>query len=317
MTSSAFAADTTAYVAARSITDLTPIATIQVGKTADWVTITPQAVWVGSTGPDAVHRIDPVTNKLIATVAVPGEPCAGLATGSGSLWVPLCSQPPKLAKVDLYTNRLTAVFNIGPAGAEGGVATSADSVWLITDTKGSLVRIDPITGVIRKTVRVPPGSYNPLYSDDQIWVTRAEGAELTSIDPATGVILATVRTGPHPRFLTAGAGSVWTLNQGDGSLTRVDAHTRQVTATIALGTPGPGGDISFGGETVWTTVAKVPLSATNTATSALSCQWSGPGGDSLSVGHGAIWITDYHAGTLSRLDLQSTLTQCYSPPTAR
>jgi hypothetical protein len=30
-------------------------------------------------------------------------------------------------------------------------------------------------------------------------------------------------------------------------------------------------------------------------------QWVGPGGDSLAIGSDAIWLTDYHKGTIARL----------------
>jgi len=303
-------AEVQAAVAARPMSELQPIVTIHVGKTADWVAITSDAVWVGSTGPDAVHRIDPKTNKLVATVKLPGEPCAGLATGFGSLWVPLCSQPSTLAQVDLKHNALKAVMNVGPAGPEGGVTTSSDSVWLVTDKNGSLARIDPGKGVVRQTIKVPAGSYNPFYFDGQVWVTHSDGSEVTSVDAQSGAVLGTAKTGPNPRFLSAGAGAVWTLNQGDGSLTRIDPRTRQATQTIALGTPGHGGDISVGGGMVWTTMAKVPLSATEASTTVLRCQWTGPGGDSLGIGHGAIWLTDYHGGTISRLQMQTVLGHC-------
>ncbi|MDP9011047.1 MAG: PQQ-binding-like beta-propeller repeat protein [Pseudomonadota bacterium] len=291
---------------------LAPTATLHVGKTADWVAITPDAVWVGSTGPYGVHRIDPKTNSVAATVSLPGEPCAGLATGFGSLWIPLCGKTKMLAKVDLNSNELTRLFKLGPAAPEGGIATSPDSVWLVVDKRGSLARIDPVTGAIRQTVQIPAGSYNPLYSEGRIWVTRAAGSELTSVDAVTGTVGATARTGPGPRFLTAGAGAVWTLNQGDGTLTRVDMVSRQATKTIDLGTPGPGGDISFNKGMVWTTMPKVPLSAVDTASGSLLCRWTGPGGDSLGIGHGAIWLTDYHAGTISRIGLDDALARCRS-----
>jgi streptogramin lyase len=215
-----------------------------------------------------------------------------------------------LAKVDLLSNKLLNVFNIGPAAAEGGVTASPDSVWLVIDKEGSLARINPATGTVRQTIQVPAGSYNPFYSDGQVWVTRADGAEITAVDAVTGQVSATAQTGPGPRFLTAGAGAVWTLNQGDGSLTRVDMQTRRATKTIALGTPGHGGDISFGGGMVWTTMWKVPLSVIDGASAALLCQWKGPGGDSLGIGHGAIWLTDYHAGTVSRIELDDPLAHC-------
>ncbi len=294
----------------RPISELPPTAVIQLGKTADWVAITSNAVWVGSTGPDAVHRIDPRSRQRVATIELNGQPCAGLATGFGSVWVPLCGRPSTLAKVDADRNTVTAVFRVGPAAEEGGVTTSDDSVWLVTDREGSLVRIDPDTGAIRQTVRIPAGSYNPRFSDGQIWITRAEGAEVTVVDAVTGTVRGTVATGPGPRFLSAGAGSIWTLNQGDGSLTRIDARSRQVARTIALGTPGHGGDIAFGGGMIWTTMAKVPLSAVDTADSSLLCQWVGPGGDSLGIGHDAIWLTDYHGGTVTRFDLQDAISRC-------
>jgi streptogramin lyase len=302
--------DAVKVIAPRAIGELRRTATLHLGKTADWVAIAPDAVWVGSTGPFAVHRIDPKTNKRVATVKLPGEPCAGLATGFGSLWVPLCGRTKMLAKVDLESNKLLNVFKIGPAAAEGGVTASPDSVWLVVDKDGSLARLDPSTGTVRQTIRVPPGSYNPFYSDGQVWVTRADGGEITAVDATTGVVSATAQTGPGPRFLTAGAGAVWALNQGDGSLTRVDIRTRTATKTIPLGIPGHGGDISFGGGMVWTTVWKVPLSVVDGTSAALLCQWQGPGGDSLGIGDGAIWLTDYHAGTVSRIELDDTLGHC-------
>ena len=191
--------------ARRPMSELKPQAVLHLGKTADWVAITPDAVWVGSTEPNAAHRIDPRTNAVVATVALDGEPCAGLAAGHESLWVPLCGTSPTLAKIDLATNRLVDSFKVAGVSSEGGVTTSADSVWLVVDKDGTLARIDPAKGEVRQTVRVPAGSYNPRFNEGVVWVTRADGAEITAVDVKTGAIGATVRTGPGPRFLTAGA----------------------------------------------------------------------------------------------------------------
>jgi streptogramin lyase len=309
--------------AARDIAELEVLATFHLGKTADWVAITADAVWVGSTGPFAVHRIDPAANRLVASVNLPGEPCAGLTTGAGSLWVPLCTAAPSLAKVNLGSNKLESIFAVGPAAEEGGVAYGAGSVWLIVNKSGALKRIDPRNGDILATFRVPPGSYNPIFSHGALWVTHVDGRELTGIDSTTGKITASVGTGPHPRFLTAGAGAIWTLNQGDGTLTRIDTRSGRA-ATIPLGTPGHGGDIAFGAGMVWTTMAKMPLSLVDASAARLLCQWAGPGGDSLGIGHGAIWLTDYHAGTVSRIALKDALARCpavrtqpVSPPLAQ
>ena len=298
--------------ARRLMSELKPQAVIHLGKTADWVAIAPDAVWVGSTEPNAVHRIDPRTNAVVATVMLDGGPCAGLAIGLDSLWVPLCSASPTLAKIDLASNRLVASFKVGGVSSEGGVTTSEDSVWLVVDKDGTLASIDPGTGDVRQKIRVPRGSYNPRFNEGMVWVTRADGAEITAVDAKTGKIRASVRTGPGPRFLTAGAGAIWTLNQGDGTLTRIDASAAHATKSIPLETPGHGGDIAFGGGMIWTTMMKTPLSMIDAETETLRCQWTGAGGDSLGIGHRAIWLTDYHGGTISRFDLDDTKRACAS-----
>jgi hypothetical protein len=80
-------------------------------------------------------------------------------------------------------------------------------------------------------------------------------------------------------------------------------RTRRVTGSVALGTPGHGGDIAFGGLMVWTTMMGVPLTAVEPGDKEIFRQWVGPGGDSLAIGHGAIWLTDYHKGMIERLSL--------------
>jgi len=300
-------------VAMRSMSDLQIAATIPIGKTADWVAVTSNGVWIGSTGPDAVSEIDPQTNRA-TRVELPGEPCAGLAVDNDSLWAPLCGTKhtrPQLAKVDLKTRTLARTFDIGPAGPEGGVAVGAGSVWMITDKHGSLARIDPISGSILQTVHVPPGSYNPHFSDGHIWVTRVAGAEVTSVDANTGAVVAHRITGQHPRFLTAGAGAVWTLNQKFGTISRIDV-TGGRTLTVPLHTPGFGGDITYAEGRIWSTAmpSKVPLSIVDATKSVVLCQWKGEGGDSIGYGFGAIWLTNYHAGTVSRIELNDLAAEC-------
>ena len=78
----------------------------------------------------------------------------------------------------------------------------------------------------------------------------------------------------------------------------------------ALRTPGYGGDIAFMHGTVWTTMMKVPLSATDALTGKLERQWTGPGGDALGLSRDAIWLTSYHAGDVYRFDLESALRRC-------
>ena len=291
------------------MSELKVTATIPIAKMTDWVRVTPKSVWVGSKGPFAVSEINPETNR-VNTVRLPGDPCAGLASDADDLWVPLCGSTPKLAKVDLKTRKLVKVFDVGPAAKEGGVAVGAGRVWMVVDAKGALAQINPNTGSIVATVHLPPGSYNPVFSEGRIWVSQADGSELTVVDVRTAKVLDHIPTGAHPRFLTAGGGAVWTLNQGDGSLTRIDAAGRRPVEPVQLRTPGPGGHITYADGLVWTTMIRTPLTVVDAARSVILCQWKGAGGDAVGVGHGAVWLTDLSAGTVLRIALSDIPKEC-------
>lgn len=290
-----------------SFQSLTPSATFKIGKAADWVLVTDDAVWVGGSEPYSVQRIDPVSDQIVAKIRLPGEACSGLAFGFGSIWVPVCGTAPSLIRVDVKTNTISAILPVSTAGEEGGIAVSGDSVWIVTDAKGTLARIDPRTNAVRQRVAVPAGSYNPIFSDGVIWITGVERNLLTAVDAFSGDVLKSVAVGPKPRFLTSGGGSIWTLNQGDGTVSRVDAGTKLVTATIPVGIPGEGGEICYGAGSVWTTKFGIPLSQIDPKTNKVIRQWTGRGGDAVRFGHESIWLTDYHAGLLWRIRFKEEL----------
>ena len=262
---------------------------------------------MASTKPYAVHRIDPATNRIVTAVLVSGEACSGLASGFGSIWVPLCGKKAALVQIDAIKNTISATLPIAPAGPEGGITASDDSVWMEADKNGTLNRIDPSTNKVRQKISIPPGSYNPIFSNGIIWITGVESNVLTAVDASTGKVLESVAVGPKPRFLTSGGGCIWTLNQGDGTVSRVDEKSRKVIATIQVGIPGTGGDIGYGAESVWPTVLGVPLTRIDATTNKVVRQWVGKGGDSLRFGYDSIWLTDYKKGLLSRFPAEEVL----------
>ena len=161
---------------------------------------------------------------------------------------------------------------------------------------------------VRQKIPIPPGSYNPLFSDGIVWITGVENGVVTAVDADTGKLLDSIPVGTKPRFLTAGGSSIWTLNQADGTVTRVDEKSRKVLARIQVGIPGTGGDIGYGADSVWLSVFDVPLTRVEAATNRVVKQWIGKGGDSLRFGFDSLWITDYKKGLLSRIAIQEALT---------
>jgi virginiamycin B lyase len=275
----------------RDMASITPDFVYPIEGTPDWQVLTEDSVWVTNGPRNTIHRINAKTNQVEAAIPVGKRPCSGLAAGFGSIWVPNCGDK-TVSRVDTKTNQVVATIPVGPAVSEGGIAASPDAVWLVTDPKGTLSRIDPATNKVAAEVEISPNSASCYYGEGAVWVTTPEKNLLTRVDPKTNRVTATVEVGAGPRFLTTGAGSVWTLNQGDGTISRVDAKTAKLVVNIAAGIPGNGGEIAFGEGHVWATIPQIPLSEIDPATNQVIKQWTGPGGDSVRVGHGSVWLSN-------------------------
>lgn len=268
---------------------------------ADWVAIAPGAVWAAGKHPDVVARIDPRTNRILQEVRLPGDACAGITTGTGRLWVPICSGTQHyVVAIDMDTYRVAGRIAVGPP-AEGGIAAGSGSVWFTIGDGSTLMQVDAKSFAIRRRIRIAPGSYNPNFTSGHLWITSVEKNLLTDIRADTGAVVAITRVGPSPRFVTSGGGSIWTLNQGDGSVTRVSESSHKVLETIPLGIAGAGGDIDFGAQTIWVTSPGVPLTAVDAANNRPLTQWVGLGGDSLRFGYGSVWLTDFRRGRVLRV----------------
>ena len=286
----------------RSMADVHPLATFAVAGEPDWMVITDDAVWVTSSNVNHVVRLDPATNQAGVIVTIK-KPCSGLAAGFGSIWVPSCGEH-TLVRVDPQTGKIQAQIPAGPADSEGGITVGAGSVWMATDKKGVLARIDPQTNKVVASIAIPSGSFAPAFADGAVWITSTEHNLLTRVDAESNRVVVSIPIGPQPRFLTTGAGSVWTLNQGDGTISRVDTKTGTLVATIAAGISGPGGEIAFGEGSVWATIFRIPITRIDPATNAVVQQWTGVGGDSIRLGHGSIWLTDFAHSAVWRVNPQ-------------
>lgn len=292
----------------RDIAAIKPTGVFPVKGNPDWQAMTPDAVFVTSGRTNTVARLDPKTNMVAALIETGPRPCSGLVAAFGSLWVPICGEQGKpetagLQRVDLKTNKITATLFVGPANSEGGITATADSIWLTSDMKGTLSRIDPDTNRVVAEITVPKGSSVAVTGDDKaVWVVSTETSQVVRIDPNTNLITDRIAVGPNPRFTTVGAGSIWTLNQGDGTVSRIDTKTRKLVTNIEVGVPGGGGEIAFGEGFVWVTVFEIPLTQIDPETNKVVKQWHGPGGDSVRVGHGSVWLSNIRQENVWRLD---------------
>ncbi len=283
----------------RPMSSITPTAVFPVDGAPDWMAVTEDSVWVASSPKNAVVQLDVKTNKVGRTVTV-GKPCSGLAYGFGSIWSPSCSEY-KLVRFNAVTGAIEATINAAPADSEGGITTGAGSVWMLTDKKGVLSRIDAKTNQVVKTIEVPAGSVACTFGGDAVWVSSPDQSVVARMDPKTNQVTDKIAVGKGPRFMTFGAGSAWTLNQGDGTISRIDAATRKAIR-IDAGLPGEGGEIAYGEGAVWATLFGFPITKVDTATNKVVKQWKGKGGDSIRAAHGSVWLTFLSDKKVWRID---------------
>lgn len=190
------------------------------------------------------------TGKL-ASVALP-RPCGAMAIKGKNLWVADC-QVGALQRVDIRTNKLVQTVETGIADKSGelNVVFGAGSIWVASDAKGEVARVNPRNGRITARIAVDPGTSYLAFGEGALWAVSAPQRSVQRIDPATGKVTARAALGNQPGFLAAGEGGVWVQEQGDGTLAKVDPKTVTVANRVKLGANLKWGDIDTGAGKVW------------------------------------------------------------------
>jgi DNA-binding beta-propeller fold protein YncE len=271
-------------------------------ETPGWITIG-DAVFIPNKSKDILLRVDAKTNKTLDPVANLAKPCSGTLVAFGSLWIPNCGAQ-TVTRFDTKTNKVTATLATGTADVMMGLAATADSVWILTDSKTTLSRIDPVQNEVVGELRLPADCNSVTFGEGSLWVTCPSESRLLRIDPRTNLVDKRIDVSPGPRSVAFGAASVWVLCEKDGKVERIDPKTNKVIKTIELSVAHAGGNIAFGEGYVWVTQTGFPLTRIDPQTEKerVVQQFWGEGGGLLTVAPGAIWLSNIAQGTVSRLD---------------
>jgi virginiamycin B lyase len=174
-------------------------------------------IWLTVENGRRLVRIDPVVNKIVASVALSSS-SYGVAIGLGSVWVSNHGAN-TVSRVNPDTLHLVAAVPTGPSPLFLTVGSS--SVWVINQGDGALARIDPKSNRVIASIPLSiPGEGGCIAMDNSaVWITMP-GTPLIRIDAATN--LETHRfVGAGGDCLSVGYGSVWLSNHEFGSVWRV------------------------------------------------------------------------------------------------
>jgi YVTN family beta-propeller protein len=274
------------------------------------VVVAEGAVWVANEGDGTVTRMEPVNNRISASITVGTSPNA-IAYGEGSIWV-VNRLSHNVSRIDPGSNKVVATIPVNGAGFPSQITVGEGAVWLGVDGgfplgnyPSSIHRIDP--GSNRDVASIPVGGFGfwvvVTTGDGSVWAA-GYGVGLLRIDPATNEAHPMASPNVDAGAITFADGSLWIAGI-NGQIARVDPATGEVEATVLgggvgvdcntepctsdLGTLG----IAAGGGIVWVTnkangsISRVLISGT----SAIEPIDIGQTPTGVALGYGSVWVT--------------------------
>lgn len=296
------------------------VATLELGGGPDQPTEAFGSLWVLAVdGPlmndgtePAVHRIDPGTNRVIATVPLPGRLCQGIGASPEAMWA--CG-PDGLVRIDPATNTVVASVEFDAALAVTRIAYGAGSVWAFaTASVGPdlVVRIDPATNAVTATIELGTTAGTLAFGFDALWVTSPIDGLLLRVDPATNGVETWTEGIETPGVVSIGEDAIWVslfaerglqADPDEPAVVRIDPSTGDAVASIVIGgSVGDEGGLAATPDAIWVRAPEPWLvrvdPATNEVVDVIDTV-SGPG--DVTVAFGAVWVTT-ERGDLIRLE---------------
>jgi DNA-binding beta-propeller fold protein YncE len=234
------------------------------------VAVAGDAVWAAHGC--AVLRVDPHTNRVVATIGLPpvrgGCWVVGMAADIGALWVSQSSE--RLLRVDPRSRRVVATLALVGVGAPvvTDVGVWAECCWTGINTAhpaGSVVRVDPASNRVVGRIRLPGLPTVVGAGPSGVWVTGA-GGPIWRVDPGINRVVATIRVpgglgglpyeGPAGEAgdVLVGRDAVWVSNPASGQVLRIDPARNRLVRAMFVDAPSLVGEslVEAGGE-VWAT----------------------------------------------------------------
>jgi DNA-binding SARP family transcriptional activator/DNA-binding beta-propeller fold protein YncE len=261
--------------------------------------------------PNSLVVIDPHRNQIVGVVPVGNTP-RGLAVGTKAVWVTNAADG-TVSEVDL--KRLKVIQTIGIGKQVSDAVVTSGQVWVVTGIDNSLVQIDErsggVLGILPLSKDPSASAYAVAAGYGAIWAT--SGDRLLKIDASSGDVLAGIG-GRACCFsindVAVGLGAAWIADVSE-VVFRVATGDARMTGSGTLGVIPIA--IAIGDGSVWLTVpgsadGRValwrvdPLTLRVMQTISIGPEGGYPPALELTAGGGAIWVTNFFAGTLVRVD---------------
>jgi peptide/nickel transport system substrate-binding protein len=216
-------------------------------------------LWLADPDKGAITHVDLVSRTVVDRIPLGGNPGV-MAIGGGSLWV--AGLPgTSVTRIDLATAAVTERVPLAGASTSA-LAFGAGGLWIADATDNSLIELDPVSAVTRRTVALPLRPTALAIGAGAVWAADYDANAIAQIDPRSGRVLATISVPNGPVALVAGAGALWVASTLDSTVSKIDPARGSIVSTIPVG--------------------------------------SGP--VALAYAAGSVWVASQYSGTVSRVD---------------
>ena len=232
----------------------------------------------------------------VSQTSLPGGNSLSLAVGYQAVWVTGIGVTYQVDEATGQIVRTIPTPGTFPDGCRSGIAAGAGAVWVTYGCRG-IYRIDPRSGRITASLRVPGVGDAIVVADGLVWVTSYRG-DLLRIHPRTGQITGQpIPVGFGDWALVPAAGALWVTSYGSGSYGGTVSRVN-----VATGTVERFGNLnveSAGAGSLWTPQVQRIDPATGNVTASLAV----PGASQVAFWQGSAWaLTVRQSLTLLRID---------------
>jgi streptogramin lyase len=254
------------------------------------------AVWVSDDRDGTLLRVDPGSERVVATVAL-GSPehdtVTGIAVLPGSVWLAIYGER-ALVRVDTGTNRVAGRIPLGVTPSS--LTLDGTTAWVASSQGDRVLRVDLAAQRVAATVSTPsPASV--AAGGGIVWVGSRSDGVVSRIDPATNRIARVLTPQAALDYVVeslaaAPDGSLWFRNLDAQTVEHLDPRTGTVVVRAPVyGAPAlPASDpfdVAATDQAVWLANATglVRIDAGSFARSVLALV----GPDSIAIGPDGIW----------------------------
>jgi ABC-type branched-subunit amino acid transport system substrate-binding protein/DNA-binding beta-propeller fold protein YncE len=262
------------------------------------------------------HVLDPATGAVRAAIPLGTAP-AQIAIGEGAVWT-LDADDRTISRIDPRDRENVRTFST--ASTPTAVAAGAGALWVgnaspssrFASFPTSVSRLEPESGVVDATIRLPGGESGPYFhgggvsqpriavSGDAVWAVNPDRT-VSRIDPRTNRRVARI-DGVSAGSVAAGAEGVWVVVDPSG-IARIDPRTNRVTRRVEFGAESLTA-VAVGAGSVWVAdpvggsvwrVNPVPDPVLRQIPLDLGVR-------DIAFGAGRVWVTNEVTGTVHAID---------------